>query len=306
MSQFIVRAATINDLETVCQIIVRQNTDDYGEPLRSLDGLRELWTSGEFNLETGSLLAFIPNGEAAGFAELLNKEDLYLYLAQDHRSPELADQLLAGMENCARVQRKSTEPFTLYGRAVEKNQIIKQAFERNGYISNLSFLIMELRLSEPPAKPQWSEGITVRKFVSGQDEQTVYRADEEASEDKGYHAPLSFEDWAKRMSLNSESFKPDNWFLACEGNETAGVCLNAIDRDTNTCWVDHLGVRRAWRKRGIGKALLQHTFNEMYMRGMTDIKLSVDSKSLTNAPKLYESVGMQTVQHYHIFKKQIQ
>jgi hypothetical protein len=31
----------------------------------------------------------------------------------------------------------------------------------------------------------------------------------------------------------------------------------------------------------------------------------VDSKSLTNAPRLYESIGMQTIQQYHIYRKEI-
>ncbi len=305
MPQFTFRPAAIGDLETVHQIISRQNTVDYGEPLRSLDDLRELWNSTGFSLETDSLIAFAPNGEAAGFAELLDKDDQYIYLTETHQSPEFAAQLLAGTEELAKTQRRSsTEPFVLYGRAVEGNRVVRQAFERNGYSSTLSFLIMQTMLTEEPPTPQWADGINVRALVPGQDEQAVYRADEEASEDKGYHVPLSFDDWAKRMSLNSELFDPGLWFLAYDGNELAGVCLNFIVRDSNTGWVDHLGVRRTWRKRGIGKALLLHTFREMYRRGVTNVKLSVDSMSLTNAPRLYESVGMKTVQHYHIYKKQ--
>jgi len=43
----------------------------------------------------------------------------------------------------------------------------------------------------------------------------------------------------------------------------------------------------------------------LYRRGIPKIKLSVDSKSLTHAPRLYESVGMKTVQQYHIYRKEI-
>jgi len=66
-----------------------------------------------------------------------------------------------------------------------------------------------------------------------------------------------------------------------------------------------LSVRQDWRQRGIGKSLLLHSFGEFYQRGIHKIKLSVDSKSLTNAPRLYESVGMRTVQQYHIYRKVI-
>jgi ribosomal protein S18 acetylase RimI-like enzyme len=107
------------------------------------------------------------------------------------------------------------------------------------------------------------------------------------------------------MKMEDESFDPDLWFLACQDNEIVGVALNLYHKDSETGWVDHLGVRRAWRKRGIGKALLLHSFGEFYRRGIRKIKLSVDSKSLTNAPRLYENVGMSTVGQYHIYRKEI-
>ena len=129
--------------------------------------------------------------------------------------------------------------------------------------------------------------------------------DEEVSKDKGYYDLLSYEGWVKRMGMEKETFDPNLWFLACEGNEIAGVALNVFAKEANTGWVDHLSVRQAWRKRGIGKALLLHSFAEFYRRGIQHIKLSVDSKSLTNAPRLYESVGMKTVQQYHIYRKVI-
>jgi ribosomal protein S18 acetylase RimI-like enzyme len=107
--------------------------------------------------------------------------------------------------------------------------------------------------------------------------------------------------------VNAERFDPSLWFLACEGRsaEIAGVALNVYDSSTNSGWIDHLGVRAAWRKRGIAKALLLHTFGEFYRRDVRCIKLSVDSQSMTNAPRLYESVGMHTIQQYHIYKKDL-
>ena len=64
-------------------------------------------------------------------------------------------------------------------------------------------------------------------------------------------------------------------------------------------------LRPAWRGQGIGLALLQQSFATFFARGITKIKLNVDSGSLTNAPRLYEKAGMKTVQTYHIFSKTI-
>jgi ribosomal protein S18 acetylase RimI-like enzyme len=79
--------------------------------------------------------------------------------------------------------------------------------------------------------------------------------------------------------------------------------LNFYHDGSKTAWVDHLGVRRAFRRRGIGLALLLHTMTVFYRRGYTRARLSVDSHSLTHAPRLYEKAGFGTVMGYHVFRK---
>lgn len=126
-----------------------------------------------------------------------------------------------------------------------------------------------------------------------------------AALDKGYSNPLSFDAWAKRMSLGVEPFDPTLWFLACAGEEIVGVSLNFFLPEHGYGVIDHLGVLRHWRGHGIGLALLHYSFAAFFARGITKIKLNVDSGSLTNAPRLYEKAGMQTVQTYHIYGKTI-
>ncbi len=43
-------------------------------------------------------------------------------------------------------------------------------------------------------------------------------------------------------------------------------------------WIRTLGVRRQWRKHGLGEALLLHSFGEFYRRGMKTIGLGVDAQ----------------------------
>lgn len=299
MKKYSVRPARISDIEAVHEIITRQNTADYGDALLTLETLQKAWQG--LNLESDTCVAFA-DGKLAGYAELIDNDSPSLYLAE-RNNVDLAFQFLTILESKA-VNRKKAS-VNLFARISAKNKTLLELFAANGYSSKLSFLIMELVLHEAPASPQWTNGITVRPFAKGQDEQATYQTDEEASKDKGYHDPLSYEGWVKRMGMEKETFDPSLWFLACEGNEIAGVALNVFVKESNTGWVDHLSVRQAWRKRGIGKALLLHSFAEFYRRGIQHIKLSVDSKSLTNAPRLYESVGMKTVQQYHIYRKLI-
>ena len=70
-------------------------------------------------------------------------------------------------------------------------------------------------------------------------------------------------------------------------------------------WVATLGVPRPWRKRGIGLALLRHSFNEFYRRGKRKVGLGVDAQSLTGALRLYESAGMHVHQTFDQYEKEL-
>jgi mycothiol synthase len=299
MKKYSVRPATHNDIEAVYALIAKQNVADYGEAMLEIDDLRKAWQ--QINFETETCTAYA-DGKLAGYAELLNGDSPYIYL-EDRSDVDLGFHLLTILEEEA-LNRK-TENVKLVTRISEKNKTLLELFASNGYRSDLAFLIMERRMSEPPAAPQWPERISVRAFILAQDEYAAYQADEEASQDKGYHTPLSFEGWVKRVGMDRESFDPSLWFLAIEENEIVGVALNIHARKTNTGWVDHLSVRPAWRNNGIGRSLLLYTFGEFYRRGVQRVKLSVDSKSLTNAPHLYKNAGMNIIQQYHIYEKNL-
>ncbi|MBN1453933.1 MAG: GNAT family N-acetyltransferase [Anaerolineales bacterium] len=299
MKENSIRPATFADIENVFALIAEQNKLDYGSAMMTVEDLHKRWQNIKIQANTSVAIA---GDKLAGYAELQDGDFLSIYLAE-RDNVNLGSKLLNILEEKAKQQ--NSQGVELGTRISEKNQAFLQIFLASGYKSDLSFLIMELNLDTPPATPIWPEGIQVRTFVIGQDEQATYQADEEVSQDKGYYHPLDFDGWSKRMGLNHERFDPDLWFLAHYKNDIVGVALNVYDKGSNTAWVDHLGVKRVWRNKGIGKALLLHTFGEFYRHDITHIMLSVDSKSLTNAPRLYESVGMKTIHKYHIYKKTI-
>src|SRR5574341_1575555 len=212
MKQYSVRPPKISDLQAVYEIIAQQNTLDYGSPMITEDDLRKRWQ--EIDLQDDACIAYLDN-EPAGYAELLEGDSPYIYIA-DRMNIDLAFQLLMILEG--KVSGRKKEKVNLFTRVSEKNRTLLQLFASNGYHSTVSFLIMEMTLDEPPPAPKWPDGISVRAFVRGQDEQATYRVDEEASQDKGYHDPLSYEGWVQRMRMHHESFDPTLWFLACEGH----------------------------------------------------------------------------------------
>jgi ribosomal protein S18 acetylase RimI-like enzyme len=281
--------------------MVQQNTVDFGSALLSIEDLRQRWQAPDFSLAKQTQVAFSTADQILGYAEIRpyhpTQFSTQLYLPQNPSFQELGHHLLAALE-------ANLAPDTqLIAQVSSKNSRNQQIFAAAGYEHGLTFLIMEIEMAKAPPVPVWPTGVGVRPFIPNQDEQATYATDEEASLDKGYSHPMSFDAWAKRMSLNTERFDPTLWFLACHEEEVVGVSLNFYLPENSCGLIDHLGVQRKWRGRGIGLALLQHSFATFFARGVKKVQLSVDSGSLTNAPRLYEKAGMQTVQTYHIYSK---
>ena len=104
---------------------------------------------------------------------------------------------------------------------------------------------------------------------------------------------------------DSPRFDPTLWFVAEEGDEIAGVALCSWHQsgDPQFGWVNVLGVRRPWRKRGLGLALLLHAFAEFGRRGATRVGLGVDAENTTGAVRLYERAGMSVARRNDTYEK---
>jgi ribosomal protein S18 acetylase RimI-like enzyme len=84
------------------------------------------------------------------------------------------------------------------------------------------------------------------------------------------------------------------WFLAMDGDQIVGISLcEAKSTDyPDQGYVDQLGVIAPYRRQGIARGLLRHSFREFQQRGMAGVNLRVDDHSLTGANYLYTSEGM--------------
>ena len=83
---------------------------------------------------------------------------------------------------------------------------------------------------------------------------------QEAFEDTWEPIRWSYEEWAHAY-VEPSSFDPDLWLLAWSGEDPCGVAICHVHAtDPTLGWIAVLGVRRAWRRRGIARALLAHAF----------------------------------------------
>ena len=70
-------------------------------------------------------------------------------------------------------------------------------------------------------------------------------------------------------------------------------------------WIGTIGVRRSWRKKGLGLALLKYSFGEFYKRGTTTIGLGVDASNPTGATRLYQRAGMCAASEFVTYEKEL-
>jgi mycothiol synthase len=171
-----------------------------------------------------------------------------------------------------------------------------------GYREVRRFWDMSIELAEPPVAPSLPEGMRIEAFAAS-GAGAFHAVLEEAFQDHWEYQPQPFEAWWESRS-GAPDFDPSLWFAARDGDELAAAVRNDPFRSGGG-WVAALGVRRAWRGRGLGKALLLHSFGEFHRRGTTRVSLGVDADNPTGATRLYESVGMHVELEQVVYEKEL-
>lgn len=185
----------------------------------------------------------------------------------------------------------------------------RQLMEARGMRLTRYFWRMVIEFNGAPAEPVWPAGLRLSSFAENDDLLAIYRAQEEAFRDHwGYvdqPEDEGFAEWRKWTEM--PGFDPALWFLAMDGAEIAGICLCRRDfgEDPGMGWISTLGVRDAWRQRGLGLALLQHAFRVFQEEGKARAGLGVDAASLTGATRLYEKAGMHVARRFDNYQKAI-
>ena len=161
------------------------------------------------------------------------------------------------------------------------------------------------RLDDLPPAPL-PPGLEVRP-VEPEHYRAVWEAIDEAFRDHWGYSESTEEDY--RQWLARPHFNPDLWQVAWDGDKVAGVAINVIDEEENRKfnrrrgYVHTLGVRRPWRGRGLGRALLVRSLAMFRDLGMTEVGLGVDAENPTGALRLYESVGFRVLHSSAVWRK---
>lgn len=262
------------------------------------------------------------DGEVVGYTlgEWEQEEELRLYrfgltLAPQWQGRGLRRALLHWVENRLR-QIAAGHPAgaakqfhtTTWDKAISLSALL----EEEGYRPVRYFHRMTRSLDEPLPDFTMPAGLEMRP-VHPEQYRAIWDAGNEAFRDHwGYSVATEeqYQEWLGDPAV----FTPELWQIAWDvaENEIAGQVRTFIDTLENEHYqrqrgyTEAISVRRAYRRRGLARALITESLRVLKARGMTESALTVDSENISGATRLYEACGFAVDGRATVYRKPLE
>lgn len=293
------RAPTLDDLEALTELINRDSEELYGVPEESIDSMR-LWLTGPSLDPATDIRVAVEDGRFRGYVDV-DDDPHPIYYVDLRVPPSEPEEIREALFDWAEARGAERGAHLLRFPMASIDQSMIRETEARGYRLIRHFYRMRIELDRDPPEPSWPDGLTVRQATPA-DARAAYEAHQDSFEDHWEYSRMPYVEWEHHMLR--EGFDPSLWFLVEDGDRLAAVALNREhEAEEGLGWVNVLGVRKEWRRHGLGRALLLHSFQEFRRRGFHAAALGVDADSLTGANRLYESVGMRVVRRNDVYEK---
>lgn len=306
------------DLEALVRLINEADAIDRLERGTSLEELGERFGVPDYHPEENVFVAQDEEGRIVGYGSLyLEKgeaESIFSTQGVIHphwRRQGIGRRILERLWKRARERRGEVRGEKVYfdglARSSERGRIA--LFEGLEMGVARYFLTMVYQSLDRIAESHFPSGIAVRRWKKGKDDEVVLEAVNEAFADHWGFVPTQRENWL--YWVGSPRFRPELALLAISGDEIAGFCLCEVNEERirrlgrKEGYVDILAVRRPYRRRGLGRALLLAGLHRLKEEGMESATLDVDAASLTGATRLYEGVGFREEKRHILYRREM-
>lgn len=294
-----IRAATPEDAGAVTELLRAAETSVRGSSTAGLQDVQDWWrlvdlpSASWVIVDDGSLVA-------AGMLVTLREDgDFWGFVRPDQKGRGFGTALLERAEAATRALGKPTVHAGTFAEDGDATALLTG----RGYRDVRHYFTMVIELSEQsPPHPTWPDGI--RGDTIRYDEARAFKdALDEAFTDEWGWEPMEYDEW-KRLRLDAPDTDIGLWFVARDGDEIAAAARCDAGR-WGAGWVGAIGVRPRWRRRGLGRTLLQYAFAEFHRRGERTIRLGVDAQNPTGATRLYERAGMRVESEEIVFERML-
>ncbi len=307
-SGFLLRRPALEDAEAVAALMCAVDEDELGEAETDADDVRDDWSQPRFDRTRDTWIVAGKDHALHGYGWVWDKvpdRELIgdVYIRPGSPRDAIADVLRTRIEARAEehVPAASADEEVTLGFFGVVGSSWSEYLKAHGYALVRTYYRMVIELGEEPPKAPEIPGIVIRPFRPDADEAALHQVIQESFSDHHLFSPEPLDEWGQRRRAHPVA-DPALWRLAWEGREPVGGILPYPFE--GLAWIRELGVRRDWRGRGIGRALLLHAFGAFHALGHRKVGLGVDSENATGATKLYESAGMKVV-HRHGFHKRV-
>ncbi|HLK59736.1 MAG TPA: GNAT family N-acetyltransferase [Chthonomonadaceae bacterium] len=297
------RQFRMEDLEAMLPLIEVCEEEDQTGSVPTLEQLRHQASMPGLDAEkhlfvlpdaSGALIAF------GGAVPLPGEGTITLYtmlmVHPAHRAV-LLDALLEIIEaRATEWQAETQQAGVLQVSLLAKQAPYLELYERHGFRTVRWFLELERDLEAPIEETPVPPDVVIRPMNLETDVEAYYLALNDSFRDHWNTPEFTLEQ--VRHMLQSPGARPELTLLAFGPNEEpAGICANSVRTEHNKQhnvregMVSTLGVRRAFRRNGLARALLTRSLRLLHDEDLTSAVLYVDADSPTGATRLYESVG---------------
>ncbi|HVE64679.1 MAG TPA: GNAT family N-acetyltransferase [Mycobacteriales bacterium] len=310
---YVERAARLEDLGAVTDLLIASDIAEFGEPDWSEDDQVEEWANPRLDLAVDTRVVHAAGGATVGYAIVTCRDqavdgtgtdfDSDVYVHPDHDASGIEEHLMGFVEDRAREQIAPGVGSAQVVAVVHAANTVRAArYLAAGYAPVRHFWRMTIALPAAPSDHS-PRGVTIRPYAGLHELPDVHRVVTEAFHGHFRHVPLPYDEWAARYAHREVSTGP--WLLAEMDGQVVGALLSSSSVP-GAGWIRYVSVLESARGRGIGLGLLQRAFDAFADLGATKVSLGVDAENATGAVGLYQRAGMAVERQHDFYAKSLQ
>lgn len=308
-----------SDLPKMLAVLEGSNIADGVEEINTLENMTNAYSNLKNCDPYKDVVVVEVNGQVVGYKRVTWWEELdgtriyghFGFLLPEWRGKGIGRALLRHSENCLReIAADHPEGITrLFDTGAVDDQVgLVSLLADEGYQPIRYWYEMVRPDLENIPDFTLPEGIEARP-VQPEHYRAIWEAEVEAFKDHWGEAEVEEADYDRWLNDRPSIFQPHLWQVAWDGDQVVGMVRNFIDAEHNERfnrkrgYTEYISVRRAWRKRGVAKALIARSFRLLKELSMTEAALGVDTENPNGALQLYESMGFRQVKRGASYRK---